>query len=60
MAKHDGIYECPTCKVRAKVEGRKVTIALAPRENPRWPLHHDCELGKDLDHVRFEKLTKVS
>ena len=59
MAKHDGIWECPTCKVRAKVQGRNVTIVLAPSLNPRWPLHWDCELAKDVDHIKFGKLTKV-
>ncbi len=59
MANHDGTWECPTCKVKAKVQARNVTIALAPALNPHFPLHRDCELAKDLDHVRFDKLTKV-
>jgi hypothetical protein len=59
MAKLDGTWECPTCQMRAKVAGRNVTIVLAPSLNPHWPLHRDCELAKDLDHIDFGKLSKV-
>ncbi len=59
MTNHDGIWVCPTCGAKAQVAGRHVTVTLAPTLNPHWPLHFDCELAKDLDHVDFGKLTKV-
>jgi len=57
MASHDGTWRCPVCLVEAKVEGRKITVTI---QGPRhWPRHFDCELGKDIDSIKWRKLERV-
>lgn len=59
MPDHDGIWECPVCQAKAEVKGRDIHVFLLPSFKLVWPLHPDCELGKDIDHIDFSKLTKV-
>jgi len=54
---NDGRWRCPVCKVEADIEGRKVHVYVTGHS---WPLHWDCEFAKDLDHIDFSKLERVS
>ncbi|GAI50076.1 unnamed protein product [marine sediment metagenome] len=53
----NGRWRCPTCKVEADVKDREIHIYI---EGHIWPLHFDCELGNDIDHINFDKLEKIS
>jgi len=57
---NNGKWRCPACKVEADVEGRNLHIRVVGVMGYRWPLHDDCELAKDIDHIDFSKLEKVS
>lgn len=59
MANNNGVWQCPSCLAKAKVEGRNIKVFVPPTLQPRWPLHPDCELAKDTDHINFSQLTKV-
>lgn len=54
---NNGRWRCPACQVEAVVDGRSLTVYL---KSQAWPLHFDCELGKDFDHIDFTKLERVS
>lgn len=58
--KNDGKWRCPTCKVEAAVKGREIHVYVKGVFGQAWPLHHDCEFGKDIDHIDFTKLERVS
>lgn len=53
----NGRWRCPICKVEADVEGRNLHVYV---EGYSWPLHWDCELGKDIDSIDFDKLERIS
>jgi len=57
MGKNDGRWRCPTCKVEADIKDRTVHVYV---QGHIWPLHWDCELANDLDHIDFSKLEKIS
>ena len=54
---NNGRWRCPTCKVEADVEGRNLHVYV---QGHTWPLHWDCELAQDIDHIDFSKLERVS
>ncbi len=53
----NGRWRCPTCKVEADVKGRDITVHVVGHT---WPKHWDCEFGKDMNHIDFSKLERVS
>jgi len=54
----DGTYQCPDCKTVVKVEGRVMNIFIKGLKG--WPRHPGCEFGKDIDHIDFSKLERIS
>ena len=52
----NGRWRCPTCRVEADVQDRNITVYV---EGHTWPLHWDCELAQDIDHIDFSKLERV-
>lgn len=58
--KENGRWGCPTCKVEADVKDREIHVYVTGIRGHQWPLHFDCEFGKDIDHIDFSKLERVS
>ena len=56
MTNHDGTWKCPKCEITAVVKGRDISVYLTGHT---FPLHGDCELGKEIDLIDFSKLEKV-
>lgn len=56
---NDGTWKCIDCGTTAEVKGRKITVYPPPSLYPHWPLHYDCPLASDIDHINFSKLVKV-
>lgn len=56
---NDGKWKCPTCGVEADVKGREIHVHVVAR-GYNWPLHYDCELANDIDHIDFTKLERLS
>ena len=52
----NGRWRCPTCRVEADVEGRNLHVYVVGYS---FPLHWDCELAQDIDHIDFSKLERV-
>ena len=57
--KNDGKWRCPICKVEADVKGQELHVNIVGIFGYRRPLHPDCELGNDLDHINFHKLERI-
>ena len=53
----NGRWRCPTCKVEADVKGRDITVYVF---GYTWPLHWDCEFGKAIGSINFDKLERIS
>lgn len=56
----NGKWRCPICKVEADVKDREIHVYVVGVFGLTWPLHWDCEFGKDIDHINFDKLERVS